>query len=252
MRIYTVSDLHIDHSENYQWLRDLSAYDFTEDLLILAGDLTDKRSLLETAFKILAKRFHGVFFVPGNHDLWVLRQNSKNSLNSFHEILEIINDYGIINEPRKYGSICIVPLLGWYDFSFGRPLKALCDTWVDFRACVWPADYDHQKITAHFIAMNEKHLNIRSDRMITFSHFLPRIDLMPQFVPPKVKALFPVLGSASLEMQIRILMPQIHIYGHSHLNRDVKLGNIRYINNAFGYPYETRITRKQLRYIDTV
>jgi hypothetical protein len=37
------------------------------------------------------------------------------------------------------------------------------------------------------------------------------------------------------------------VYGHSHVNRDVAIDGVTYINNAFGYPRETRITAKALR-----
>ena len=40
---------------------------------------------------------------------------------------------------------------------------------------------------------------------------------------------------------IRKLDAALHVYGHSHLNRRVTLGRTTYVNNAFGYPYETRI-----------
>lgn len=250
MRILALSDIHVDFNENYQWLRSLSEYDFTEDVLILAGDVTDNRSLLVESFKILARRFFAVLFVPGNHDLWILRQQGKNSLEAFYEIQQIAVESGLFVEPRKFGDTIIIPLLGWYDYSFGRPDEALRSSWVDFKACLWPQDSDPYKVTQHFVKMNRKHLEYKNEKIITFSHFLPRIDLMPRFLPAKAKMLYPVLGTMLLEEQIRTLMPKIHIYGHSHLNRDLSLGNIRYVNNAFGYPYETRITAKKILCVD--
>jgi predicted phosphodiesterase len=49
-----------------------------------------------------------------------------------------------------------------------------------------------------------------------------------------------------LEQQIRLLRSDIHVYGHSHVNRRIEIGGITYINNAFGYPSETRIAAKRL------
>ncbi|MEW8406943.1 MAG: hypothetical protein AB2688_19615, partial [Candidatus Thiodiazotropha taylori] len=85
---------------------------------------------------------------------------------------------------------------------------------------------------------------------ITFSHFLPRIDVMPNFIPHRFRDIYPVLGSPHLDTQIRALNSEIHIYGHSHVNRAVKIKGVRYINNAFGYPSETRIAAKRLMEID--
>lgn len=252
MKIYAISDLHVDFSENYQWLANLSKYDFTEDILVLAGDVSDDRTLLIKSFELLSRKFHTIFFVPGNHDLWVFRQNHKNSLDSFFEIQHIAAEHGFLIEPQKIGTTTIIPLYGWYDYSFGRPSKELLNSWVDFKACIWPSGYNPREITDHFIAMNTDNLTAESGKIITFSHFLPRIDLMPRFIPSRVKVLFPVLGTTLLEKQIRKLMPALHIYGHSHLNRDLCLDDIRYFNNAFGYPYETRIAAKKLQCVDEV
>ena len=49
--------------------------------------------------------------------------------------------------------------------------------------------------------------------VITFSHFLPRIDLMPSFISHK--HMFPVLRTALLDKQIRKLLSTLHVYGHS-------------------------------------
>ncbi len=252
MRIFTISDLHIDYSENRQWLENISASDYTRDILILAGDLTDNRSRLIEAFTILSQRFHAVFFVPGNHDLWIRDATQKDSLQAFFDIMQIASDHGLLTEPRTFGTTAIIPLLGWYDFSFGQPSVGLKRAWVDFAACKWPDGHTPESITHYFIQLNEKHLAIQSKKKITFSHFLPRIDMIPFFVPKQVKELFPVMGTRLLEEQIRILKPRIHIYGHSHFNRNVKFNGIHYINNAYGYPNESRITAKKLLSIGKV
>lgn len=56
----------------------------------------------------------------------------------------------------------------------------------------------------------------------------------------------PVLGSTRLEEQLRRLAPDIHVYGHSHINRNVRIDGIRYINNALGYPQESAIAARRL------
>ena len=101
-------------------------------------------------------------------------------------------------------------------------------------------------MAAHFAAYNEKQVSLVGDKVITYSHFLPRIDLMPDFIPCAGKLLYPILGSAQLDRQLRNLNAQIHVYGHSHVNRQVKIDGVSYINNAFGSPSETRITSKRL------
>jgi hypothetical protein len=58
-----------------------------------------------------------------------------------------------------------------------------------------------------------------------------------------------VLGTTRLCEQVQRLGSMIHVYGHSHVNRDVMLGRTRYVNNALGYPEEHAFTSRQLRYL---
>ncbi len=246
MRIFAISDIHIDYAENRAWLRDLSAEDYRRDILILAGDVADITALLADAFRELAGKFREVLYVPGNHDLWTHRNGMADSLAGFDRVMKIAADNGVRTGPYTDGGLSIIPLYGWYDYSFGRPSGELSLMWMDYTACSWPDGFDEAAITRHFTDMNNEVLSIKNDRVITFSHFMPRIDLMPSIIPEKKRFLYPVLGTTILEKQIRLIGPQIHIYGHTHVNRRNERDGILYINNAFGYPRETRITRKRL------
>ena len=113
---------------------------------------------------------------------------------------------------------------------------------MDFYACRWSAGMDPPAVAAAFDALNH-HVPLPE------GHFMPRIDLMPATVPPSMTMLFPVRGTDRLEVRIRTIRPDIHVYGHSHLNRDMVLDGITYVNNAFGYPREGAIARKELHRI---
>ncbi len=246
MKIYTVSDIHIDFSENKKWLYNISEYDYKDDILILAGDITDLLVAITKAFEFLKSRFKEVFYVPGNHDLWVHRNKISNSIESFQIIKGLAEDNGIKMKPAQYGALSIIPLYGWFDYTFGEPTDELFQGWYDYTACKWPEGFKEKEITDYFVALNDAFLEIKGEYIISFSHFLPRIDLMPRFIPASFKWIYPALGTSLLEAQIRKLGSQIHIYGHSHLNRRVTKDNTLYINNAYGYPSETRITAKKL------
>jgi len=246
LKVYTVSDIHVDYEENFNWLNSISDYDYQDDILILAGDISDNLLLIGKTFNILKKKFKKVIFVPGNHDLWVKRNKIKDSLTSFNIILGIAEKSGIETGPVTIGSLSVVPLFGWYDFSFGVPSKELISMWLDFQACIWPENYDEKKITKFFLSLNEKNLGIKNEYIISFSHFLPLIDIMPDFIPLPMRVIYPALGSKMLDEQIRTLKSDIHIYGHSHVNVRTQMNGVLYINNAFGYPAEKRIAAKKL------
>ena len=253
MRVLAVSDLHVDYEENRRWVSEVSSSDYRDDVLILAGDISDSMPLLEECFTTLAQRFAHLLYVPGNHELWVQRSkktdNIQDSIEKFKQVCRLAEDCGASTQPLELDGLSLVPLFGWYDFSFGEPSDKLKQMWTDFRACKWPDGFELPDINEYFIELNEPHLNIRNNTVISFSHFLPRIDLMPMYIPMQYRYIYPALGSNLIEEQIRRLGSDIHVYGHSHLNRRVDIDGIRYINSAFGYPSEDRISAKQFQCI---
>lgn len=251
MRLFAVSDIHVDYPDNARWVEALSSSDYRQDTLILAGDLTEDRRLLDWCLRRFVSKFRQVLFVPGNHDLWVRRDPDIDcSLRKFDEVLAIAADAGVWMQPRLHRDSLIVPLHGWYDYSFGSPCDDLRVMWMDYRACRWPEDYGPERVTAHFLGMNPEAPPHAARRVVTFSHFLPRIDLIPFFVPRAMRRLDPVLGSTGIERQLRTLGSRLHVYGHSHINRRVSIDGVVYINNAFGYPQEGMIAARALLALD--
>lgn len=249
-RIFATSDVHIDHPANREWLRNLSKADYKKDILILAGDVSDSLDLLRECFENVASRFYKALYVPGNHDLWVIRsRKTLHSFDKFELIKRLAGEFDVGMTPFHHGNLSIFPLLGWYDYSFGPSSKELRTIWMDYHACRWPDGYDHPMVAQFFMEKNEITEPVRGDFRISFSHFLPRIDVMPFFIPPSKRNIYPVLGSTSLDAQVRKLGSRIHVYGHSHVNRNVTIDGVTYINSAFGYPSETGITSKRLAFI---
>jgi predicted phosphodiesterase len=251
MRLFALSDIHVDYADNARWVDALSSEDYREDTLILAGDLTEDRRLLAWCLQRFVAKFRQVLFVPGNHDLWVRRDPDIDcSLRKFDAVLGIAADAGAWMQPRLHGDNLIVPLLGWYDYSFGPPGDDLRAMWMDYRACRWPEAYGPERITEHFLHLTPEALPQAARRVVTFSHFLPRIDLIPFFVPRAMRRLDPVLGSSGIEQQLRALGAHLHVYGHSHINRRVDIDGVVYVNNAFGYPQEGMIASRALLALD--
>ena len=250
MRIFAISDLHADYQVNRAWIDALSRHDYRDDVLILAGDIADSIDTLGRCLDALASRFRHLLFVPGNHDLWVDPEGGD-SLAKFDQVARRAIDSGASMAPLRLGGLSIVPLLSWYDYSFGAPSARLQAAWRDFRACRWPHGWQAPDVSRHFLDQNDAALAIRNDTVITFSHFLPRPDVMPHGMPPQRMLVFPVLGATALDAQIRRIMPRMHVYGHSHVNRHVHIDGIAYINNAFGYPKEAHIAAKELLCIHT-
>lgn len=247
MRVFAISDLHLEYPVNKQWLQALPTTEYQSDALIVAGDVAEDFALLRWALQVLVKRFGNVFFVPGNHDLWVQNSSYDCSLEKFHDINVLCRELGVHTQVTQIADISFVPLLAWYDYSFAIPDASLRRGWRDYRACRWPTELgDNSAVNRYFLKMNEVALGNSYQRVISFSHFLPRLDLMPERIPLEHRRVYPVLGSEALGRQVAQLKPELHVYGHSHVNRSVALDGTHFVNNAFGNPRETRIARKSL------
>ncbi|MEW8505067.1 MAG: metallophosphoesterase [Candidatus Thiodiazotropha sp.] len=249
MRVFTVSDIHTDYRENDHWVRSLSNSDYVDDILILAGDISDSTPRVIDCFNQLKRKFKTLFYVPGNHDLWVrgASPSKADSIDKFFELLALCRDCGVVTEQRSVNRLTIRPMFSWYDLRFGEVSDELFGKWMDFFHCRWPETLaTPMEQNRYFLQQNSLDEKPVDNTVITFSHFLPRIDLMPSYIPHRHREIYPVLGSPLLDRQIRTLNSKIHIYGHSHVNREVRIEGIDYINNAFGYPSETRISSKKL------
>lgn len=248
MRVFAVSDVHLDYQENTQWLANLSDIEYQSDILILAGDISDDLVRIEWCFSTLRRKFAKVFFVPGNHDLWVRRNPGMTSIDKFRLLDRVAADHQICTDVYHCGALSIVPMFSWYDYSFGMPCEQLLRVWADYHVCHWPGDMGVEDVSSHFLDLNRSVLPVQNEVVISFSHFMPRIDLLPETIPQHFRYIYPVLGSSNLDIQCRTIQAHrhLHVYGHSHLNRNIILDDIEYINNAFGYPHERSISRKKI------
>lgn len=272
MRLFCISDIHIDFDQNRKWIDDISASDFRSDALIVAGDVSHDIDDFENVFSGLSRKFSQLFFIPGNHDLWIHNGRWEDSLSKLQHLFEFCDLMSIKTKPVRLGKsdgnpLWVVPLHSWYSQP-GEGKDSLYITkpgedpsnrmWSDNYYIKWPESKSKFKASVHFIDMNNSSLKIKYDApIVSFSHFIPREEMMfsedrymdlerikkydrtPQFNFSRVA------GSALIEEQIRKLGSKIHIYGHQHINRDREIDGVRYISHCLGYPNERK--RGQVR-----
>jgi predicted phosphodiesterase len=259
MRIFAFADLHLDYATNLRDIHALSDTAYREDALLLAGDVTDDLRLLEETLVTLREKFARVFYVPGNHELWDRRREHGHALLRFEAILELADAARVDCAPARlhgtWGAVWVVPLFSWYR----RPDEGVSSLflpkhsehprqrWADDRFVRWP-DTLNARPADYFMALNEPHIRAFSEPVISFSHFLPRRELM--FKAPgatRVSGLRDphpgfnfsrVAGCSLLDAQIRRLGSQLHVYGHQHRNRDISIEGVRYVSHCMGYPRE--------------
>jgi len=259
MRVVALSDLHADHEANARWLEALSSHDHQDDALILAGDVSHDLEVLARVLTALLEKFARVIFVPGNHELWVRRDEALDSIAKFKSVLDLAVSLGVQVEPVRHAhgdaAVWIVPLFGWYTTpEQGRDTLYLPGPgpdvglrgWLDLQFTRW-SSLEGQTPAEYFLSLNEPRLARRYDApVLSFSHFLPRRELMfrdgnaPHAArPPRNGFNFSrVAGSSGLERQLRRLGAAAHVYGHQHRNRRRALDGVLYLSHCLGYPRE--------------
>jgi predicted phosphodiesterase len=238
MRILAISDLHTDFRDNRVLLEQLSDVAFQQDILIAAGDISDRIETLKSTLTLLRAKFMKVFYVPGNHELWV-RKGGDTSIEKFFSVLALCETLDIQTSPEKVDTTWIVPLFSWYEPQFDAEDSADRDAlggWADFYFCKWPPE--QEPVSEFFLRLNEPRLRSYDSPVISFSHFLPRRDLLPAVERLRFKGLPKVAGCVALDAQIRSLKSSVHVFGHSHIHCDRVIDGVRYIQNALRYPRE--------------
>lgn len=238
MRIYCASDLHSDFAENWSLLDRLPAREYEQDTLIVAGDIADRIDRIERTLELLRSKFGQVFYTPGNHELWV-RGDWRDSIEKLEQLMELCDRLDVRTRVGLASGYWIVPLLSWYDETLDGDFNidpSELEGWGDFHYCRWPAGLS--KPSQYFLTRNKVVLKKYDKPVISFSHFLPRRDLLPAVENLRFKGLPRVAGSAELDRQIRTLGSIMHVFGHSHINRDLAIDGIRYVQNALLYPRE--------------
>jgi hypothetical protein len=134
--------------------------------------------------------------------------------------------------------------------------------WADNHRIKWPPMPDDRLPAEHLLAINPApstpsannpplNAQIPVPAVITFSHFLPRVELVfsdwnrflaggevsgndraPEFNFTRVA------GCTQLDAMLRAHGSVVHLYGHQHRNRDRVIDGVRYISHCLGYPPE--------------
>lgn len=244
MRVFTISDIHADYRENLLKIKNISQSDYKNDTLIVAGDISSKLKLISEVSIILKSKFKSVFFVAGNHDLWLEDRNQLSSFQKYAELTKVLTEEGIETKPYRIDNLVLIPIPSWYDYSFNFPKTVDCKNWSDSTRCKWP--FSVELITAFFLSLSNTVTPLEDDYVITYSHFLPRIDFLPEKLILHIPHIVPFLGSTLIDEKIRGFGTKIHVFGHLHYNFSLMKDSVLYVNNSLGYPHEYRANESLL------
>jgi len=269
-RIWALSDVFFDQHGVPEWCKSLSSSFFRDDVLVLAGNLADSLPQLRFALTVLKSKFRRIFYVPGNHDLWVRRvtlqtilkgENVKDeqrslidSVSKLLEVLQVCDEMGIETAPAEVAAgVFVVPMYSWYSRDFvprerrremasqtDAEAKVTIDPWIK-----WPFPCGSDDAWKFFMRMNETALRATlasksaferfTDKkavVITMTHFLTRPDLDIDWTVPGI---WDYVGCDGLDEQIRAIGSNVHVYGRACIGPTKReLDGLTYVHNYIG------------------
>ena len=75
------------------------------------------------------------FLIPRRNSGRWKESDFRHSIDKFDALMSLAADLGVHTSYYREDGLSIVPLLGWYDYSFGRPGSILSSAWADYRQC---------------------------------------------------------------------------------------------------------------------
>eukprot|EP00405_Crypthecodinium_cohnii_P040376 CAMPEP_0206564826 /NCGR_PEP_ID=MMETSP0325_2-20121206/23691_1 /ASSEMBLY_ACC=CAM_ASM_000347 /TAXON_ID=2866 /ORGANISM="Crypthecodinium cohnii, Strain Seligo" /LENGTH=487 /DNA_ID=CAMNT_0054067533 /DNA_START=36 /DNA_END=1499 /DNA_ORIENTATION=- len=276
MTFFAISDVHAERKENLRWLENLPVYE--RSTVIVAGDLAVNLTQLEQALSLFQKKFDYVMYCYGNHEAWSKVKNAADKdLASYNDswekllaIRQLCSSLGVLTTATLIEGVWVVPVLGWYhdDWDTEPPLQAPEGEKLqrepmpghalatDTHACQWGEHKNGTKELAKLLDEQNEVWGIwplpeallrnvaqppgkRKHPVITFSHFLPREELMPEkrfLFQPNLPQ---IVGSSYIRRRVESLKPDVHVFGHTHFPWDMFLDDgTRYRSWPLGTPEE--------------
>jgi hypothetical protein len=235
-KVYCISDMHYDHKCNEEWAHRIDDFKFQEDVLILAGNVCDTLNALRRSLTTLKSKFRRVFYVPGNHELWVSVSElvkHPDSLAKLLSIMEVCDELGVDIFPAAVAQdVFVVPLLSWYNAEFDQKDPFPDPAHEQDKLARWPLDPATQ-VWRYMLKLNETHLrHPYHGTVITCSHFVP----LPSLPHDEKQKAAKAMGCEDIDEQVRSLKVrnQVHVYGHSTRSHCDIENNIMYINHYHG------------------
>ena len=231
-----MSDLHMEFYENSRYLK---AFEFEAkgDVLVLAGDTFYLRDIITPQKKFwnwASQNFRQVLMVPGNHEFynngdvtergdswqWLFRPN----VGYYYNKVVNIDDIDFILTTLW----SMIPVQDMYHVQQGMN---------DFRQIMYegrrftPEDFnlEHEKCLTY---LKQAVKESTAKHIVVVTHHLPTLSVVAaQLMGSVLNGAFATeLGNFIADSRI-----DVWIYGHSHTNIDITIGNTRIVCNQFGY-----------------
>lgn len=238
MKIQYASDLHLEFADNWRFLKE-NPLQVTGDILILAGDigyLGDENYTNHPFWDWASENYQQVIACMGNHEFYKYydiatlhdgcRIPIRDNVNSYYNAVVHIGDIDIIVStlwakiPLKEAYYTERVISDFHRILYNDELL----TFSDFNR-------EHERCLAFVKKAVEESM---AKHKIVVTHHVPSFKMQcPKFADSLANGAFTV----ELEDFINEHDIDYWIYGHSHYNVDVTIGNTRCLSNQLGYVF---------------
>ena len=236
MRIQFMSDLHMELYDNSRYLK-AHEFEVKGDIMILAGDTFYLRDIIAPQKKFwnwASQNFRQVLMVPGNHEFY--NNGDVTERGDSWQWLFRSNVGYYYNKVVNIDDIDFILTTLWSMI----PVQDMCHVQQgmnDFRQIMYegrrftPEDFnlEHEKCLTY---LKQAVKESTAKHIVVVTHHLPTLSVVAaQHMGSVLNGAFATeLGNFIADSRI-----DVWIYGHSHTNIDITIGNTRIVCNKFGY-----------------
>jgi predicted phosphodiesterase len=236
MKIQYASDLHLEFSDNYSYLKRNPLVP-VGDILVLAGDigyLNDDNYRNHPFWDWASDNFRQVIVGIGNHELYKHYDLAKMPQGLVYSIKDNVNCY--YNAVIQIDNIDLIISTLWAKIRLEDAFSTEQGV-MDFHRILYNGERltfekfneEHDKC---FSFIKEKVARSQAEHIIVATHHLPSFLLSsPDFKGSRINGAFTVELSDYIEHS----PIEYWIYGHSHRNIDKVIGKTRCVSNQLGY-----------------
>ncbi len=236
MKIQYASDLHLEFSDNYSYLK-RNPLKPVGDILVLAGDigyLNDDNYSTHPFWDWASENYQQVIVAVGNHELYKYYDLAKIPHGLVCSIRDNVKCY--YNVVVRIENVDFVISTLWAKIKLEEAY--LTERGVaDFHRILYNRDrltwekFNREHDQCFQFIQNEVSKST-AEHIIVITHHVPSFQLAsPDFSGSKISGAFTV----ELEQYIETSPIEYWIYGHSHRNIDKTIGKTKCISNQLGY-----------------
>lgn len=227
MKIRLLSDIHQEFYEDKTLYQSKG-----EDVLVLAGDIHVGFEATWSAIKQFYQHQENIIYVPGNHEYY------RTSIQQFDQYMKRYvegTSIKFLNPGSvRIGDVTFIGACGWTNFRKDRIAKLACQSRInDFRHIHgFSGDSCDLLSTEHFKYIFDAYSTTEGKKVIV-THFLPAIECID--AQYQGTDLINNYFANDYGNQIADMQDTTWLFGHTHSNVDITLGNTRLIANPYGY-----------------